>query len=576
MYYLKKLLLVWCCTGCLSVVFSKDIPPLEREVTLAVKQKSVEYILTQIETQTKVRFAYPTELFLRCPPISIDIKQKTVREALTVVLPSTVYYVVKNNYIILKNKSLKAAEKSAPITGYVYDGSSNRKLSHVTIYDKKTLQSATTNKYGYYSFPVHPENDTIFIRKSAYMHELVKIDSIKKNELLIIALNPLTDSVSKKDSVNLYSTFYRVEKEFRLFSKNFRGYINSLNVNDTINRNFQISFLPFIGSNHKLSGSVINKVSVNVLGGYSKGITKFEVGGLFNLNRNHMQGLQIAGLTNLVGGNTEGVQLAGIFNGTYNNFNGVDIAGISNCIGDTANGMFISGIVNVFNKSDKSIALAGIANVSQHVNECIQVGGIANYSAHGKIALQLATLYNHAQINNGLQIGLVNYADSSSGISIGFLSIVKKGLHQLEAAADELMYANLSFRTGTYKFFNVFNVGCTPGNFKEMKWALGYGVGTSFKVSEKLRSDIALTHNHINSGNFLTGIRDLYKLYWGIERKIYHKMNFCLGPTFNLYAADTAIPGYDAIPPYSLFKQSAADNILLAGWIGAKIGFRFF
>lgn len=576
MSYLKKLLFVWHCVGCVSVVFSKDIPPLEREVTLAIKQKKVESILSQIETQAKVRFAYPAELFLLNSPLSIDIKQKTVREALTMVLPSTVYYVVKSNYIVLKNKPLNVEKKNSPITGYVYDGSSNKKLSHVTIYDKNTLQSATTNKYGYYSFPVHPKNDTILIRKDAYMHELVKIDSTKQNGLLIISLNPLSDSVSKKDSVKQHSTFYAVAKSYRIFSRNFRGYINSLNVNDTINRNFQISFLPFIGSNHKLSGSVVNKVSVNILGGYSKGITKFEVGGLFNLNRNHVKGLQIAGLTNLVGGNTEGIQLAGIFNGTYNNFKGVDIAGISNCIGDTANGVFISGIANVLHKSEKSTELAGLVNVSQHVNESMQVAGIVNYAAHGKVTLQLSTLYNRAHINNGLQIGVVNYADSASGISIGFLSIVKKGLHQLEVASDEVMYANLSFRTGTYKFFNVVNLGCAPGYFKEMKWSLGYGVGTSFKVSEKLKSDITLTHNHINKGKFLTGIIDLYKLYWGIETKIYRKINLCLGPTFNLYAADTTIPDYESIPPYSLFKQTADDNILLTGWIGAKIGFRFF
>ena len=43
----------------------------------------------------------------------------------------------------------------------MYDAYTNKKISHVTIYDKKSLQSATTNDYGYYSFSIPSTNDTL-------------------------------------------------------------------------------------------------------------------------------------------------------------------------------------------------------------------------------------------------------------------------------------------------------------------------------------------------------------------------------------------------------------------------------
>ena len=46
---------------------------------------------------------------------------------------------------------------------------------------------------------------------------------------------------------------------------------------DTIYRNWQVSLLPYIGTNRQLSGNVVNKYSYNIFAGYSMGVRVMEV-----------------------------------------------------------------------------------------------------------------------------------------------------------------------------------------------------------------------------------------------------------------------------------------------------------
>jgi len=48
-------------------------------------------------------------------------------------------------------------------------------------------------------------------------------------------------------------------------------------------------------------------------------------------------------------------------------------------------------------------------------------------------------------MNKGLQVGLINYSDSSTGVSIGLLSIVKNGIPQLEISTDEFFLQMFHF-----------------------------------------------------------------------------------------------------------------------------------
>src|SRR5690606_33332308 len=80
------------------------------------------------------------------------------------------------------------------------------------------------------------------------------------------------------------------------------------------NTPFQTSITPGLSTHGSMSGQVVNKFSVNLLGGYTSGVNGVELGGGFNINKRNVNFLQAAGVFNLVGGSVSGIQLAGVNN----------------------------------------------------------------------------------------------------------------------------------------------------------------------------------------------------------------------------------------------------------------------
>src|SRR5690606_6041715 len=106
--------------------------------------------------------------------------------------------------------------------------------------------------------------------------------------------------------------------------------IRSSNMDFVRENIFQVSFLPPVGTNLKMSGLIKNYTSLNILGGYAYGVGGFEVAGLYNITRWDVVGAQVAGLTNIVGGNVKGAQAAGLYNRSQGILEGVQVAGLNN------------------------------------------------------------------------------------------------------------------------------------------------------------------------------------------------------------------------------------------------------
>lgn len=57
-------------------------------------------------------------------------------------------------------------------------------------------------------------------------------------------------------------------------------------------RAFQISLFPGLSTQGKLSPQITTAFSVNVLGGYTGGVSMMELGGLFNITKTNVKYLQ--------------------------------------------------------------------------------------------------------------------------------------------------------------------------------------------------------------------------------------------------------------------------------------------
>lgn len=359
-------------------------------------------------------------------------------------------------------------------------------------------------------------------------------------------------------------------------------------------RDFQVTFITPMGTNGVESPNITNKFSLNIIGGVAQGLDGIELGSVANVLLGNMKGFQGSGFTNAVLGNVKGVQLAGYVNYSGGNLNGAALAGLCNVNMHDATGGQFSGFLNAnlgdfkgvqlatfsnFNlKNMKGFQGSGFANVNVGNFEGAQIAGFSNITVGNIKGYQVSGFLNYAKKINGLQLGIINVADSVEGAAIGFLSIVKHGLHQIEVSADEVFYSGLSLRTGTRKFYNTLNIGMSPKS-KSLLWNIGYGIGTSIKINDKMFSDIILSAHHVSLGEFYTAASELYKLYAGVEFKLWDKCAVAAGPTFNVYLTDTLLPdyknGYNNIAPYSTFNFTNSNDFNLKGWFGARVAVRF-
>ncbi|WP_146753028.1 hypothetical protein [Sphingobacterium multivorum] len=69
---------------------------------------------------------------------------------------------------------------------------------------------------------------------------------------------------------------------------------------------YQISMTPGLSTHGFIRSQIVNKFSINIIGGSTAGVKGMELGGVFNMNQYDMQGMQMAGVFNAVGGNVRG------------------------------------------------------------------------------------------------------------------------------------------------------------------------------------------------------------------------------------------------------------------------------
>lgn len=320
-------------------------------------------------------------------------------------------------------------------------------------------------------------------------------------------------------------------------------------------RNFQLSVLPFVGTEGREALNYRYQFSLNLFAGITGGLEGLEAGGFVNVNNGPVSGLQLAGFGNFVHGNVEGLQGSGFINVNHGNvrafqgsgfmnvnsgssegfigsgfaniiggdarsfmgagfanaiggsYEGLLGAGFGNFTGGSFKGIQGAGFINVTGGGVKGIQGSGFMNVTGGAFEGIQGAGFANFTGgHARgiqmagfmnvnksvEGLQMAGFMNVADKVQGLQLGFLNIANSVDGVPIGFLSIVKNGgYRQFELAGSDAMHVGASFRIGVPIFYNIFSIGARP--FADKKAVgFGYGIGSEIKISEPTAVQIEL------------------------------------------------------------------------------------
>ncbi|WP_155907092.1 peptidase associated/transthyretin-like domain-containing protein [Lunatimonas lonarensis] len=544
--------------GTLSPLRAQELPILEKKVSISADDESLENFLKRLSQTVGCIFSYSSSVIDVKRTFSGTFVEQPMRAILEEAFSGGVEAKQKGVYVILSPR--QQSKNELVVSGYVVDETTGKPIRDATVYDPITLKSSITDEFGFFQLAIkNPNMDSVrlVVNKKNYG------DTLLVNE----QLNPFQKILLKTSEVDLEGVGKSLAKPMKdawQWTKQSVGSTNLENVSDTIYRKFQVSLLPFIGTNRKLSGNVVNDYSFNVWGGFSAGTNKVELGGWFNANKGDVKYLQMAGLFNLVGGVMQGVQMAGITNVVLEDTHGVQGGGVGNVTFGSLQGVQLGGVVNLAIMEGKGAQLAGIANYAHSDLSGIQVAGILNVG--NRI--------------NGSQIGLFNYADSISGVSIGLLSIVRRGYRQVEVGADEVLPLNFAFRTGTRKFYNILTAGFRPDFTDSVTWAFGYGVGTAPRLGKKLFMNIEVNSSQMNLAN-VAALNLINTVYVGLEYPFGKNLGVYLGPSLNWRIYDTRFQHHPDLftyvqPRIQTENSFPVGNVASQLWFGGRAGLRFF
>ncbi len=564
-------------------------PILERTVTLKAANMPLREALKIISTQAGFYLSYSTNIIDADKKINFNAESEKVRVVLKSVLGDNYQFKEKGNYLIIQK--LKSDEQI--IGGYISDKKTGKKLPNVTVYDKKTLASATTDSAGYYEIITRKPIQQLSIARYNYGDTVLQVRSEKELQELDISLLPKMDvnnsseelenvdkPVENLKTVDKYAertliSNIEINQAIRWTVKEIER-INERNIREPLNRKWQASLAPYVGSNLGLSGNVINNWSFNATVGYSKGNNILELGGVGNINQGNVKGIQLAGLFNIVKGKTNALQASTIINRTRH-FSGLQISGITNYTDTILRGVQLAGINNHVEFGKKgNWQLGGLVNKTERGRTALQVSTIANRA--DTVGVQIGFI-NNANRLKGVQLGLINIADTASGVLLGLINIVKKGYHVLEISSNDITYGNIAYRTGTRWFYTIYSGGGQPqlGDRTNILSG-GMGIGSSVWFGKVVALTVDVTGHRYWINSKLENRGGLVKITPALNLQITKRFGISFAPTWNHYylnsknqiQMDILSIKNNIVPPKA---QLSNDKYQWWGW---SAGLRFF
>ncbi|MGK3962151.1 hypothetical protein WMF38_54735 [Sorangium sp. So ce118] len=352
-------------------------------------------------------------------------------------------------------------------------------------------------------------------------------------------------------------------------------------------------FVPFVGSSSFTGTNVVRRYSLNLVGGYTAGVTGAELSAGVSISSSFMCGAQLSAAANLALGPARGAQLTGGLNLAMS-LSGAQVGPI-NVVTGPVDGVQ-GGVLNVAGPVDGvqggavniaagSVAGAqvGLVNVAVGESTDVQVSllntavskstdvqiSLANLAAGQSTGTQIGLVNVATGKVGGMQIGLVNYADESP-LSLGLLNIVRDGRFDVDVWGLESGIVMAGLKHGSDHFHNIYGVGVRlVGDRPMIAYALG--LGGRISVGERAFIDLdALGYSlHDPSSSFqpaavLTQARALLGVRLAPEFAIFG------GPSYNVAFGDT--PEDASLSPYGSIPLRFNDTDAQRAWPGVVLG----
>lgn len=524
------------------------------QVTLSLDQVPVTQAIEAFSKESGYRFAYNPDI-LKNEPVSSKVNNISVEKAAESLFADHYKFKIRGTYIILLPKEVTTgkSQRTEPIRikGAVLEEGTQKKLENVSVYEVHTLKPVLSNANGDYQIDVNLPDDIAFIAISKKNYEDTVIQVRKGTNWMV--------SLKRKEAVE-EKVKEGSEKLMNLFS-NDKVEMHAKNINLTERRWLHLALTPGISTNGFLSGQFTNKFSVNVIGGYSYALEGVELAGALNMERSYVEGVQLAGFMNINGDYTDGIQMAGMTNITLGPVKGSQLGGFSNHSG-YMDGLQMAGSMN-FSKGGKGSQMAGGLNVSNGTYEGLQLSGGLNYTS----------------VLQGIQVGVVNIADSvSSGFMLGVINWTKNGLHHFELSTNDVTPYNLAFKSGVFPFYTILRAGINPHDTQI--WDYGMGFGSSHHIKKRASIDFESTYHTIQAldKGYMDGFNAEIRFQTRFGYQFANHMRLLAGPVLHYLIFNPNDPehiGFADRFGNNAFAESRNGNRIAKAWLGFEVSVRF-
>ena len=584
---------------------------LHRKISINVQNLFIPQTLRVIEQGYDFFFAYNSKQIPAYDRVTMNERNIALKNALDKILSNRFAYTTIGNHIILRLKGINTESEDFIILGVVRN-SDDLPLDSAVVYAVKENKAAITNNDGAFHLRLKEPTQYIHISCPDYIDTLLIAETLNKEKVIKLYRKAPSTTLSPSEiqALNVSSSHKQFEKLalVRNLVPQSALYLNR-QVKTIRSIPVQVSFLPGMGSQQLTKGLNVNRFSLNILAGYSKGVSGFEIGSLANITESNVKGGQVAGLANVVNGQVNGLQLAGIFNYTFSKVNGVQIsgvgnvsnhdveglqlAGVSNHNKGAVNGVQVSGVLNTNLRKITGLQLAGVVNIQvDKITGCqvsgiygfasdvngVQLSGIMSHTTHDVSGVQISSLLNKTRKLNGLQLGIVNIADTiENGVQVGLFNFVKNGYRALEFTKDETYYCHFMYKTGGKKLYSILGVGIGKD-----KVGVGYGVGFIQPIYKRLSVNIDAIYSPLlatNTSDTYQGSIMNFRL--GLNYRLEKHLTLTGGLSFNHYDPDKDKERSGSAGKISFTGNSSSmisqafQNNKKAMWFGWFFGVRF-
>lgn len=429
---------------------------LTKNIFLKLDNQKLENVLHILEERGGFKFSYNSNIIPLDSIVNLNAENLSIEVVLDRLLKNRFEYLETQNFVILRyapfELSLLLGEafnysNQFVIRGQIVDKNTLKPIENASIYEKKLLQSAITDRNGFFTLRLKNFSRNIGITVSKENYK-----DIYQHFLSEVIVRPEHGDIGGDYHAGDMSGIERTRFGKLLLTSKQR--IQSLNIGGFIAQApVQVSLSPGLSSHGSLSGHVINKFSFNATGAYSAGVEGMELGLLFNITKKDAKWFQFGGAFNLVGGKVEGIQLAGLFNNVldsvqamqitlgYNHvsgaFKGFQAGGLYNNIGDTFTGAQVSLGLNRIMRSFTGLQIGGFSNLTKGDFEGVQLSlgynsnrhnfngfqsGVFNHTRNDAKGVKLAMLANYSGHTRGVELaGISNFSKSFKGLRVSLL-----------------------------------------------------------------------------------------------------------------------------------------------------------